>query len=100
VDGTTLSLAVSMLLIGLAVVATAVVGLLLPPGHRLEALLALVAGAGAGIAVLAVEVATEFGFTVNGPTTAFLFATIGGAATVGACLAVILRRRNRVSGDG
>jgi len=94
-------MAIAMLLIGLAVVATSVVGLLLPPGHRLESLLALVAGAGAGIAVLAVEVATEFRFTTNGPTAAFLFATIAGTVVVGVCLAVIVRQqgRRRVSDD-
>lgn len=97
-DATTLALAAAMLLIGVAGVATALVGLDLPPGHRLEALLALVAGAGAGIAALAVELATGIGFTANGPTTAFLFASMAGFCVVVTCL-VRLRRRGGAAGS-
>jgi hypothetical protein len=47
---------VSLLFIGLGGLATGIVGLLLPASHRLAALLALVAGAGVGITVLAIGI--------------------------------------------
>ena len=43
----------SVVLIGLAGIATGVVGVVLPAGQRIEVLLALVAGAGSGLVVLA-----------------------------------------------
>lgn len=49
-----ISAQLSVMLIGLGGLAAGVVGLFLPPSHRLGALLALVAGAGVGVIVLAI----------------------------------------------
>jgi hypothetical protein len=48
------SVRLSVTLIGLGGLAAGVIGLFLPPSHRLGALLALVSGAGVGIVVLAI----------------------------------------------
>ena len=47
----------SLMLIGVSAIAVGVVGATLPPGRRLEAVLALIAGGGAGIAVLGIGLA-------------------------------------------
>lgn len=66
----------SVMLIGLGGLAAGVVGLFLPPSHRLGALLALVAGAGVGLVVLAIGIP-------DGPdATLVLLGAILGLATV------------------
>ena len=81
-----IEMTIAMSLIGLAGVATAGVGVLLPPGERLASLLALVAGAGVGIVALAI------GSRIVGPDgsyeTLFLVASILGFA--GTILALAL----------
>jgi hypothetical protein len=80
----------SLFLIGLAPVLTGIVALRLPAGRRLEAVVALVIGAGAGVAVLAIGtafVASE----VQREQTVFFVASIVGFASVIASLAVIRR---------
>lgn len=52
---------VGMVLVGLGGLCAGVVGVLLPPDHRLGAALALVAGAGVGVIVLAIGIAPEGG---------------------------------------
>jgi hypothetical protein len=79
----------SVALIGLAGVATAVSGVLLPGGRRLEVLLALVAGAGGGIAALAVGSSFVSESGQEASETLFLVATLLGASIVGVLLVVL-----------
>lgn len=82
----------SLLLIGLSAIAVGAVGATLPPGRRLESVLALIAGAGAGIAVLGVGLAAGVGDTGTDFERLFLIGSVVGTATVAAVL-VALRRR-------
>jgi hypothetical protein len=81
-----------MMLMGLSAVAVGLVGATLPPGRRLEVVLALVAGAGAGFATLGVGLAA--GVADSGPSFERLFligSVVGTVAVVGVLVA--LRRR-------
>jgi hypothetical protein len=76
----------AVMLIGLGGLGAGVVGLLLPPSHRLGAFLALVAGAGVGVVVLSTALP-------NGPDEdLFLTGSILGFVTVVGMLALAWRR--------
>ena len=91
------AMTVSMAVIGLAWVATAVVGVLLPGGRRLEAFLALLAGAGTGVASLAVG-AFILQLPAEGSSDAlFLVSTLLGALTVTLLLIALWNREARSS---
>jgi hypothetical protein len=81
----------SLMLIGLGGVAAGAVGIALPPGERLTAALALVFGAGVGLAILAA------GYMIGNDTPeqqsrAFLIASVAGLIAVLVSLAVLWRR--------
>ena len=76
-------------LIGLAVVATAIFGVLFPSGRRLEVLLAPVAGAGVGIASLSVGALFVAQSSAGKVELLFLASTLLGALTVGAILVAL-----------
>ena len=83
----------SMFLIGTALALSGGMGIVLPPGYRSGALLALLAGAGVGIAGLAVG----WPFLSDGAADAdwwrvFFVSSIAGFAIVAAGLAVAWRR--------
>lgn len=82
----------SLFLIGTALALAGIVGVFQPPGHRGGVLLALLAGAGVGIAGLALgwtslETGAEAEFS-----RAFFISSIAGFVTVAATLAVTWRR--------
>lgn len=80
----------SLTLIGLAALGAGGVGTVLPAGRRIEVLLALVAGAGAGAGVLGIA-----GFDGTTPPTfdrLFLVATLVGSLAVATVLARLRRR--------
>jgi hypothetical protein len=79
----------AVMLIGLGGLAAGCVGLLLPPSHRLAALLALVAGAGAGVVVLAI------GMPSGPEENVFLVGAVVGLATVVGALSLAWRRSSR-----
>jgi hypothetical protein len=87
----TLTVNGSLFLIGLAPVLTGVVALSLPAGHRLEAVLALVVGAGVGLAGLAIGTAFA-NSEIEAEQTAFFVASIVGFISVLVMLGVIRRR--------
>jgi hypothetical protein len=89
VDTDAVPMGLSLLLIGVSGVAAAVAGLLLPPGRRLEALLGPVAGAGAGLAGLAVGVLAG----ADDEAVWFLGSTGVGVAATLAVLAALVRWR-------
>lgn len=85
----------SMFLIGAALALAAGVGLFLPPGYRSGVVLALLAGAGVGIAGLAIGSSS---FSSGAPEDwwrVFFVSSIAGFATVAAGLTVAWRRRVR-----
>ena len=83
----------SAALIGSAGIATGVVGVLLPAGQRIEVLLALVAGAGSGLVVLAAELLSATG-SPQAPERLFFYAACAGWLTVmGVLLALWLGSR-------
>lgn len=83
----------SLTLIGLAALGAGGVGTVLPAGRRIEALLALVAGAGAGLAVLGIGTAVGLDGTTPATFDRLLFvATLAGSLAV-AIVLVRLRRR-------
>jgi hypothetical protein len=88
-------LTIAFSLIGAAAVVTAVVGAMMTPGDRLSALLALVSGAGVGIASLAI------GSRIVDPTTdaepLFLVASILGFVASMLTLALLWRAVHRGS---
>src|SRR6185436_6207219 len=82
----------SMFLIGVALAASGGVGVLLPAGNRAGAGLALLAGAGVGIAGLAVG-SPSFGIDdADASWRVFFISSIAGFATVVLCLVVAWRR--------
>ncbi|HYJ61055.1 MAG TPA: hypothetical protein VE032_06270 [Actinomycetota bacterium] len=83
----------SMLLMGVAAMCTGAVALLLPRGRRLEALIALVVGAGTGIAVLGAAGLLDLGGEDLEEPRLFFIATIFGFAAVAISLGVLWRRR-------
>jgi len=91
----------SVVLIGSACVAAGAVGVALPAGQRLEVLLALVAGAGSGLVVLAGEVLSGTGSgTQESDARLFLAATFVGWLTVMAALLALWLRSRRTAGGG
>ena len=85
-------------LIGLGAIAAGVVGVLLPPNHRMGAALALVAGAGVGVLMVALGFDTEGG---DGGENVLLVASTLGFVTVLAMLALAWRRASvERSGSG
>lgn len=82
----------SLTLIGIGVLTAGIVGVVLPARHRLGALLALTAGAGAGIVVLGVGVDPS---GANGAPEVFLVGSAVGLATVVVCLVVAWLRAAR-----
>lgn len=87
----------SLLLMGLSAFAVGVVGSTLPPGRKLEALLALVAGAGAGVVVLGVGLVA--GLDGTSPTTMeTLFFAGSCVGTVAAAAVLLLVRRRKTAG--
>ena len=93
------SLRWSIALIGLAIALAAAVGIFLPTGHRWAFLLPLLAGAGIGIAGLALGSPDPNGPHANQEyEQLFLRSTIAGFVTVAAGLAAVwLRARPLVS---
>ena len=84
----------SLLLIGLAGLATGIVGVLLPPGRRLEVVVALIAGAGAGLGTLGVIGFFDIaGGDLDHQPGLFFAATVIGFATVMITLALVWVRR-------
>jgi hypothetical protein len=81
----------AMVLIGLGAATAGGVGLFLPPGHRLTALLPLVIGAGIGLAALFAQI-VDVGPRPEDPARAFLIASTLGFVTVVATLVVLIRR--------
>ncbi len=81
----------SIFLIGLAAVLTGIVALQLPAGRRLEAVLALVVGAGVGVALLAIGSAIADSEEWR-EQTAFFVASLAGFIGVIVSLAAIRRR--------
>ena len=84
----------SVVVIGSAGIATGVVGVLLPAGRRIEVLLALIAGAGSGLATFAGELlfATD---NPADPSPQFLYASLVGFVTVAIVLAALVYRDRR-----
>jgi hypothetical protein len=80
----------SFALIGIAVVAAGVVGVLMPEGERLAAVLPLVAGAGVGILTLALG-ASDLQDPADGEAV-FLQGSVLGFVTAIGMLAVLWRR--------
>ena len=82
----------SILLMGLSAAAVGVVGATFPPGRRLEAVLALVAGAGVGFAVLGAGLAAGVEETGQDFEALFFAGSIAGTLAVAAVLALLKRR--------
>jgi hypothetical protein len=84
----------SLFLIGLAGLATGIVGVLLPPGRRLEVVVALIAGAGAGLGTLGVIGFFDIaGGDLDHHPGLFFAATVIGFVTVMITLALVWLRR-------
>jgi hypothetical protein len=88
----------SLMLIGVSAIAVGVVGATLPPGRRLETVLALIAGGGAGIAVLGIGLAGGVADTGTDFERLFLIGSVVGTAAVAVVL-VMLRRRASSTSD-
>ena len=82
----------SMFLIGTALAMSGGVGVLLPPGNRAGVVLALLAGAGVGIAGLAVGSPSFGADDAAASGRVFFVASIAGFVTVVLCLVVAWRR--------
>lgn len=80
----------SLALIGGSIAIAGIVGALMPPGYRLEALLSLVAGAGAGVLVLSVGLIAGLDGTSPVPMERLFFtgSCVGGASVAGVLLVV------------
>jgi hypothetical protein len=96
----------SMFLIGTALALGGGIGVFLPPGYRSGVLLALLAGAGVGIAGLAVGwaflaegAAVDDGAAVEDWWRVFFVSSIAGFATVATGLAVAWRRARPQVGE-
>jgi hypothetical protein len=83
----------SLSLMGASAIADGIVGALLPPGWRLESLVALVAGAGAGVLVLGTGlVARVDPASSRSMERLFFTGSCVGTLTVGAVLLLLWRR--------
>jgi len=89
----------SIVLVGAALAIAAVVGVLQPPGHRGGALLAILAGAGVGIAGLGVGVPSLSDGTDEEFWFVFLLSSIAGFWTVIGVLLLTWRRARRAGTD-
>ena len=85
----------SFALIGIAIAGAGVVGAYLPRGDRWAVLLPLVAGAGIGIAVLALGQPSDGNQSNDEQWRLFLEGSIAGFLTVAAGLALLIARSNR-----
>jgi hypothetical protein len=84
----------SLAVIGLAAIAVAIVGALMPSGTRLEVLLSLLAGAGAGVVTIAAGLIAGLDPLSSAVLTRLFFAgSCAGAVVVAVVLAVVWRRR-------
>ena len=88
----------SMFLIGAALALSGGVGVLLPPGNRAGVVLALLAGAGVGIAGLAVGAHLVRRRRCDASWRVFFVSSIAGFATVVLCLIVAWRRARSDAG--
>jgi hypothetical protein len=87
---------VAMVTIGLGAVATGIVGMVaLPRGEQLSCLLALVVGAGIGIASLFVLMNTAPNVETEDPARLFMIAAFLGLGGVVASLAALIARSRR-----
>ena len=82
----------SMFLIGAALAASGVTGVLLPAGNRAGVVLALLAGAGVGIAGLALGSPAFGDDDANAMWRVFFLSSIAGSVTVVLCLVLAWRR--------
>jgi peptidoglycan/LPS O-acetylase OafA/YrhL len=85
----------SFALIGLAIAGAGLVGAYLPRGDRWAVLLPLLAGAGIGIAVLALGTSWEGSQSNDEWWQVFFEGSIAGFITVAAGLALLITRSNR-----
>ena len=89
-----LTLTAALVLIGAGAIVAGAVGLMLPPGERLGVVLALVIGAGAGVAALAIG--SRNTTSPSDAERAFLIASaIGFAAVLASCALLWRRSRSR-----
>jgi hypothetical protein len=88
------AMTLGFVLVGLAPVIVAWVAIVMPRGERLASLLALVAGAGAGVVTLAIEARFVSGPTPNSDALFLLASTIGFLVTI-VTLALLLRVMRR-----
>lgn len=87
-------LAWAMISIGVGIAAVGGVGLVLSPGHRFAVVLALVLGAGVGIASLfALMLLGHFGDPVQSARSFLIASVLGLFAVVGGLLALVRRSR-------
>lgn len=87
-------LAWAMMSIGVAAVASGVVGFTLPEGQRLSVALALLLGAGVGLTILFAQ-GLVLGFEQQTGARSFLIASLSGFFTVAAALGVLVSRARR-----
>jgi hypothetical protein len=80
-----------LILIGAGAVVAGIVGLALPAGERIAAVLTLVIGAGVGVAALAIG-STNAGDSADQQENAFLVASALGFVAVGVSAVVLWRR--------
>jgi hypothetical protein len=85
----------SFALIGVAIAAAGLVGAYLPRGDRWAVLLPLIAGAGVGIAVLALGMPSDGGQGPDEQSRLFFEGSIAGFATVVGGLALLVARSSR-----
>ena len=85
----------SFALIGLAIAGAGLVGAYLPRGDRWAVLLPLVAGAGIGIAVLALGMTSDGNQSTDEQSRLFFEGSITGFLTVAAGLTLLIARSNR-----
>src|SRR5262245_16490786 len=85
----------SFALIGIAIAGAGLVGAYLPRGDRWAVLLPLIAGAGVGIAVLAIGQPEQGYQSYEAQTRLFLEGSIAGFLTVAAGLGLLILRSNR-----
>jgi hypothetical protein len=90
----TTAMTFAFVLVGLAPVIVAWVAIVMPRGERLASLLALVAGAGAGVVTLAIEARFVSGPTPNGDELGLVASAIGFIVTI-ATLAMLVRVMRR-----
>jgi hypothetical protein len=93
------AMTLALVLIGLAPIIVAWAAIAMPRGERLASLLALVAGAGAGVVTLAIELRFVSGATPNQDELFLLASAIGFAVTM-VTLAMLVRVMRREANPG